>query len=530
MHRTTLPQPLRASPETSTSITSSEPTSGLEEKHRLVELVDTFVHGYHDLPSLSLSNVQNDTTAMDTPVCERVQILTFLASRGGPDMDTVESAVQRYRRHQSSVFKKNNILRKDLVDALSNLRKSLTPPYEKLFELILQQNAKDAMEFLISLREDLLQLKNYWRDRASITCEETSGRLSQLVDLDQHLQSMFTTWFAPGLLNLRRITYDQTPASVIEFISVKEAVHPLKSLKDLRSRLGPRRRVFALFHPLLPDIPLVFVHIALIESKRDNNDLFSVIPSSLKDVMDMDKVDVTPSHRLDSGHFTPKVATFYSISNGVKGLAGVGLGEFLLKEAIQALKKDLPSLETFVTLSPIPGFRKWLQVKLEQHNDESLLSVQDRQRLVECGLVSPNKERETFPWNELWDHLKKEDFTLFGGYNKDTREASLPKNSKVSVLHDVLSKLTCRYLVYEKHRGKPLDGVCKFHVGNGATIHNVRFAADVSRIGLNNSFGMMCNYLYDLDQLQHNCASFESNYTVPISPSIQHWLSEEDKE
>jgi malonyl-CoA decarboxylase len=372
----------------------------------------------------------------------------------------------------------------------------------------------------------LLQLKNYWRERNSITCEETSGRLSQLQDLDQHLQSMFTTWFAPGLLNLRRITYEQTPASVIEFISLKEAVHPMKSLKDLRSRLGPRRRVFALFHPLLPDIPLVFVHIALIESNGDNNDLFSVIPSSLKDVMDMDNVDVTADNRLYGGNFSPKIATFYSISNGVKGLAGVGLGEFLLKEAIQALRRDLPSLEIFVTLSPIPGFRKWLQVKLEQQNDESLLSVQDRQRLVECGLVSSFNMQEPFPWNELWNHLKEEDFTSFGDYNKGKEGSLLPKNAKASVLKDVLSKLTCRYLVHEKHRGKPLDGVCKFHVGNGATIHDIRFAADLSRNGLTNSLGMMCNYLYELDQLQHNCANFESNFTVPIGHSIQRWQSE----
>lgn len=165
-------------------------------------------------------------------------------------------------------------------------------------------------------------------------------------------------------------------------------------------------------------------------------------------------------------------------------------------------------------------------MKLEQYNDESLLSVQDRQRLVECGLVTL-KEQEPFPWPDLWDNLREEDFTMFA-QDDEQGGVSSQSNSKATVLRDVLSKLTCRYLVHEKHRGKPLDGVCKFHVGNGAVIQNVHFAADLSRIGMNNSFGMMCNYFYDMDQLQHNCANFESNYTVPVSPLIQHWLSDDE--
>jgi malonyl-CoA decarboxylase len=443
-------------------------------------------------------------------------------------MEGVESAIQKFERHHQphsdSSPEQPDLLPKSLVEDLSNLEKALKPFYEECFALILRQNAVDGMELLVSVREDLMQLQTYCKGQNDVT-SEVSSLLPQLQDLDRHLQSVFTTWFVPGMLELRRITYQQTSASVIEFISMKEAVHPMKSLEDLRRRLGPRRRVFALFHPLLPDRPLVFVHIALIDSEQGEKvDPISLIPSSMKDVMDVDQQD----GNFVLEQFSPKVATFYSISNGVKGLAGVGLGEFLLKQAIQSMRTELPSLKVFVTLSPIPGFRKWLQVKLEQHRDESLISPLDFQRLVECGLISCSNE--TVPLVDLWKNLEKENFALFHQDCREDHEDTVPEHdSKVLVLREVLSKLACRYLAQEKHRGKPLDGVCKFHVGNGALLHDVHFAADSSRIGMNNSFGMMCNYLYDLEQLEHNSANFETNYTVPISENIQKWLSHEEE-
>jgi malonyl-CoA decarboxylase len=111
---------------------------------------------------------------------------------------------------------------------------------------------------------------------------------------------------------LKRITYEETPASVIEFIATKEAVHPMKSLEDLRTRLGPGRRVLALCHPLLTNEPLLFVHVALTDK----------VPSSMTQVM-----QVVPNDN-------PTCATFYSITNAQPGLAGIGLGEYLLKESV----------------------------------------------------------------------------------------------------------------------------------------------------------------------------------------------------
>jgi hypothetical protein len=428
---------------------------------------------------------------------------------------------------------------KEVILAISNLRKASVPLYEEMLEFILRQNSIDGMTFLVSLREDLFQLLRYWTDpststnrTATTTAEHRSdekhvmdAEISHLKDLDSYLKILFTQWFTPGMLEVRRITYDQTPASIIEFIATQEAVHPMKNLDDLRNRLGTGRRVFALFHPLLPGRPLVFVHVALIRPLYPGQHTQEMIPSAMKHVMDT--IPSPPSSvSSSSSSAPPQVATFYSISNGVKGLAGVGLGEFLLKEATRAMKKEMPTIEAFVTLSPIPGFRKWLQVKLLQHNDESLLSTEDRQELLECGLVTTV---DPFPWDELWTNLEQIDLRNLsmamevddvGGTNQD----AMGKKRTYDVLRNILSKLTGRYLVFEKHHGKPLNSVCKFHVGNGAIIHNINFAADLSRIGLNNSFGIMVNYLYDLERLKENQANFETNYTVPFSTNISPWL------
>ena len=526
-HRLQEPPPLRAH-VTSSSTSSTTSSSSFEEKRLLTELAIELVRGYANLPPLRLPPEVSD--------CQRVKIVTFLASQCGPSNQVVEKAVKHYQNiiidEESGIQQQHNnqISSKELILAISNLRKASTPPYEELVEFILRQNSIEGMTFLVSLREDLFQLLRYRKSRSSPTTSDdedngndkqiVAARISQLQDLDSYLKSLFTTWFTPGMLEIRRITYDQTPASIIELIAKNEAVHPMRSLEDLRNRLGTGRRVFALFHPLLPGRPLVFVHVALIRPQYPDQETNDIIPSAMKHVL----IDTETNTRQATTKplLPPRVATFYSISNGVKGLAGVGLGEFLLKEATRSMKKEMPSIEAFVTLSPIPGFRKWLQVKLLQHNDESLLSKEDCNELMNCGLVT---HIDPFPWEELWTNLEQIDFDRLSMVeNDDANNNVLSQKQRYIVLQKVLSKLTSRYLILEKHHGKPLNGVCKFHVGNGAIVHNVNFAADLSRIGLNNSFGMMVNYIYDLDKLKENQANFEINYTVPFSTNVSTWL------
>ena len=539
------PIPLRATRAADAS-SKEELSTVIEERRRLAELADELVEGYHFLPPLRHFGIPSDSND-DNEYCERGDILEFLAQECCPSESTINAAVDNY--------KSNNY---------EKLRKATTPKYEGLINFVLQQNAVTGMSFLATLREDLLSSLRYQQQHeaseastnSKVSSQQTAkARIQQFRDLDSHLKLIFKTWFAPGLLSHERITYDSTPAKIIEAIATKEAVHPMKSLNDLKDRLGDSKRVFALFHPCLPNQPLVFVHVALLPTK---------VPSSMDEIMELKK----------NHHEYPEVATFYSISNGVKGLAGVGLGEYLLKKSIRALQEELPCLKTFVTLSPIPNFRKWIRIvvlkeaqKSQQRlkkgqgrnssEDEetveslSLLSKSDREALQSCGLVP---RASPFPWKDFLEKLEDIDFSkLIEGAkattdkdiyqlllrdDKDMQSVSdetptkhaLSQRQQFFVLRSVLLKLACRYLGTEKHRGKPLDKVCGFHVGNGAELHKVHFGADLSRGGLSNSYGVMANYLYDTEQLAKNQANFESSgFVIPVGEDVRKWLDEYEK-
>lgn len=298
---------------------------------------------------------------------------------------------------------------------------------------------------------------------------------------------------------MRRITYEGTSASIMEEIATKEAVHPIKSLGDLRSRLGPSRRVFAAFHPLLPNKPLVFIHVAL----------SSEIPTSMDQVL-----LACPNSSADN--YT--VATFYSISATQSGLAGVDLGHFLIMRVVQALQVEFSSqIQTFVTLSPIPRFRKWLEEKIVHKAgkfvDETLLTEEDKkQMLVALGCSSPKEVQSALLRALATDEKIK---------NESDLQLRLADNKE---LEPILMKLAARYLVMEKHHGKPLDGVARFHVGNGAEIYRLNYMADPSRKGWHNSLGMMINYRYNLEVKDENQARYEQDYHIPVCEGVSRWL------
>ena len=588
------PVPLRATTTAAAAAATippseKEPSSTIvEEKRRLAELAEELVVGYTSLPPLRrfgmpMNNKDgNYDDSKDYSCDERSNILEFLATECCPSEADVQTAVQDYRNKQTVSFGGHHS-----NNRYDKLQRATTPIYEGLTDFVLQQNAVTGMGFLVSLREDLLSSLRYQRQQhdAEIAAEESSttfyqqprekskARQQLFKDLDAHLKSTFAKWFAQGLLSHERITYDATPAKIIEIVATKEAVHPMKNLDDLKDRLGSTsKRVFALFHPCLPNQPLVFVHVALLPSG---------VPSSMEEIImasSKNSRNNTNNHQYISQHEQqrPEVAAFYSISNGVKGLAGVGLGEYLLKESIEALKEELPSLQTFVTLSPIPNFRKWIKVtflKEEQRlrrkgkgqseeESSTFLSRSDREALHHCGLVS---SASPFPWKEFLGTLEETDFAKLIQESKATTDRDIyafllqsntsdnnsnnnnnepPLDSKSNqqqqkqqqhgatrnqffVLRSVLLKLSSRYLGLEKHRGKPLDKVCGFHVGNGAELHDLHFGADLSRGGLSNSYGIMANYLYDTETVSRNQANFESSgFVVPVGPSVRQWLKE----
>ena len=188
-------------------------------------------------------------------------------------------------------------------------------------------------------------------------------------------------------------------------------------------------------------------------------------------------------------------------------------------DTTQLLREEFPTIETFVTLSPIPRFRKWLEAKVSQNDDstffdETLLSDQDFVRLTESGLLAktPSTQREAY--SMFLDLLQEVSFS----------STELQTTSAETVLRPILMKLAARYLVLEKHRGKPLDGVGRFHIGNGAEVFRINYGADLSRKGVQNSFGMMVNYRYDLSALATNQHQFELDYSFPVSPDVAELL------
>ena len=270
---------------------------------------------------------------------------------------------------------------------------------------------------------------------------------SELKTFDSGLLSLFKYWFNPSFLVLEKIDWE-TPANILEKIIEYEAVHEINSWDDLRARLAPSdRQCFAFFHPLIPDDPLIFVEVALCQD----------IPKSIDEIIkiDRDEIDIEAAN----------TAIFYSISNCHNGLLGISFGNFLIKKVAKNLKRELPELNQFQTLSPLPGLMNWMEeyapITFERCSDKN------------CG-------------------------------------------------DDELLKQTIRYLtISDRKDGMPNDPVARFHIGNGASLERVNLNADLSQKGLSQSYGIMANYLYDLDVVEENHEAFFKNKIVQTSNKIK---------
>ncbi len=290
----------------------------------------------------------------------------------------------------------------------------------------------------------------------------------ELQPLDEDLRELFKSWFNPGFLKLEKITWD-TKAAVLEKIMKYERVHEIKNMDELKRRLGEDRRFFSYFHPALEDEPIIFVQVAL------TNGLGRSIQELTKPRSDGDK-------KYDS-------ATFYSISNCQEGLSRVTLGNFLIKRVVYEIQEELPNIKNFGTLSPIPGFRKWFS------------SLDENKIKIILGKFS----------YESVSFLKSADLKV-----GDARLAS----SK-----DSITKLVAHYLTNEKnHKQRPINDVCRFHLGNGAIIDDIIINANVSEVGFNRSFGVMVNYLYELRNIEKNHEDYINNKRIIVSDKLKKFI------
>ncbi|MTH97434.1 malonyl-CoA decarboxylase [Roseibium sp. RKSG952] len=288
-----------------------------------------------------------------------------------------------------------------------------------------------------------------------------------LRDVDRDFEHLFSSWFNRGFLVMKHIDWS-TPASILEKIIKYEAVHEIEDWEELRRRTGLEdRRLYAFFHPALVDDPLIFVEVALTREMPD-----AIAPILAKD------------RKLVEGS-KANTAVFYSISNCQKGLRGISFGNFLIKQVVEDLQRELPALKRFVTLSPVPGFVRWVM--------QDLTSKDGAAR----PLLTP----------DLQDRLELD------GWWEDEDLAK--------TLHPVLISLCAHYLTRERDRkGRLRDPVARFHIGNGARLERINWPGDLSGNGIAQSYGLMVNYLYDLRFIEKNHEAFAATGAVAASSAV----------
>jgi malonyl-CoA decarboxylase len=345
------------------------------------------------------------------------------------------------------------------------LRGALTPPR---LTLLRQFNAlPEGVKFLVDRRAELIEMAN--------------GD-AVMRDLADDLRDLLANWFDIGFLELRRITWE-APAALLEKLMAYEAVHEIRGWTDLKNRLEADRRCFAFFHPRMPDEPLIFVEVALV----------SGIAGNIHALLD-EAAPIGNPQAADA-------AIFYSISNCQQGLVGISFGDFLIKRVVDALTAELPRLKSFATLSPVPAFRAWLTA--EAARDKLLLANEARAIQVLSG--DPDGDDADGLFLHLLDRPD---------WHRDPQTAG--------VLREPLLRLCARYLLHERApSGRAVDPVAHFHLSNGARVERINWLGDVSEKGLQQSAGLMVNYLYRLADIEANHRAYRDDGRVVAASAVR---------
>jgi malonyl-CoA decarboxylase len=323
------------------------------------------------------------------------------------------------------------------------------------------------------VRQELLRRMNFAQGgTASLVAmrSELLGMLRAepaLRPLDDDLRHLLASWFNRGFLELRRIDWN-TPAAVLEKLIQYEAVHEIAGWPDLRRRLAADRRCFGFFHPALPGEPLIFVEVALVRGLAGSvQPLLAPAPEGVALAREVRGADT---------------AIFYSISNCQDGLRGISFGNFLIKQVVEELRAELPQLVRFSTLSPVPGFRRWLL--------EAEIS----------GFPDGFAERA-------------EDAAFWAG------------GEEAEVFRQPMLRACARFLTDARGGRGPADPVARFHLGNGARLERVNWRGNVSARGVAESFGIMVNYLYDPETIEANHEAFARSGATARGEAVEALLA-----
>jgi malonyl-CoA decarboxylase len=407
----------------------------------LIELCQALLSGRGEASGIAIAREVLDRYH-DLDETQRLEFFHTLTCDFGPDRERLARAIESWRTQPND-------------EDASNLHFASEPRRQELIRRL--NRAPGGTSELVAMRADLLSAMNGHKDLAA---------------LDRDVVHLLSSWFNRGFLVLRRIDWS-TPANILEQIIRYEAVHEIRDWNDLRRRIDPvDRRCYAFFHPALVDEPLIFVEVALTEQ----------IPAAIAPLLAEDR-QLVPIERA-------RTAVFYSISNTQRGLGGISFGSFLIKQVVEELRRELPKLENFVTLSPVPGFVQWLK----QAND---VPVSDEERALLENLDKPD-------WFE---------------------DAEL-----ASKLRAVLEPLAAHYFLKARTpKGRLIDSVARFHLGNGARLERIDWLGDLSPKGLRESAGIMVNYLYRPEDIEKNHEAYANQDEIAASSAVKKLLKGEGR-
>jgi malonyl-CoA decarboxylase len=369
----------------------------------------------------------------------RLAFFELLVREFSPDPEEVGRAGDAYRDDPSP-------------EHLARLQKVVEPPRQELFRRL--NMAPRGTQILVEMRSEALR---------------EADRMPRLKPIAADLAHLFTSWFNRGFLTLRRIEW-RTSAVILEKLIQYEAVHQIHGWHDLRRRLEADRRCYAFFHPALPDEPIIFIEVALTRGMSDQ----------VQALLDPD------SPVLDAA--AAEWAMFYSITNCQEGLRGVPFGSFLIKQVVEDVSKEFPRIKKFATVSPVPGFRKWLL--------EKTAALQASPKLA--------------PFAAAVAKLDSPQWMDAGALRAELQRQLVP--------------LAAYYLLNAKQNREPLDPVARFHLKNGARLERINWLGDTSASGLQRSVGLTVNYVYKLPDVERNHELYVREHKVRASREIEALL------
>ncbi|MFZ0353846.1 MAG: malonyl-CoA decarboxylase [Pseudolabrys sp.] len=406
----------------------------------LVELCEDLLSGRGEASGVALAREILGRYA-DLTIGPRIAFFEALAQRFSTDAAHMEKAIAAWRAAPSDA-------------TAAEVHSASEPRRQELFRRL--NLAPGGTAALVRMREQLVDSLDHRDDLRAV---------------DDDFIHLFSSWFNRGFLVLQRIDWS-SPAIVLEKIIRYEAVHEIRDWEDLRRRIDPPdRRCYAFFHPALVDEPLIFVEMAL---TRDIPSAIAPILGKEREIVETDKA---------------RTATFYSISNCQRGLAGVSFGNFLIKQVVEEVSREMPKLSTFVTLSPVTNFASWLKRERAEENSAALTEADKAALAV---LDQPGWWRDEDTAAEIQD--------------------------------SVMRAAAWYFLRARNQRGTLIDAVARFHLGNGARLERINWLADMSQRAMTQAHGLMVNYLYDLDEIERNHEAYAEGPTVVASGAVQRLL------